>query len=169
MEFGALQCIPASPDCCKCLFNTQCLACAQNKVSAYPIKQNKTRIKELYLYYFHIRSGDFIYLKKREEKGIWQNLYEFPLIESELPLAFEDLIQNKYFRKLFPSDDFSKFKLNIKDKKHVLTHRILYASFFEINLENESDLLLKYSKIKQNEIDKYPIHRLMQIYLETKF
>jgi A/G-specific adenine glycosylase len=169
MEFGALQCVPASPDCSKCPFISQCLAYMYNKVSDFPVKSNKPKIKELYLYYFHIHYGGYIYLKKREGKGIWQNLYEFPLIESESPLTFEDLIRHKYFRKLFPSNDFSGLKLIIKDKKHVLTHRILYANFYEISVETETELLLKYRKIKQDETDDYPTHKLMQNYLENEF
>jgi A/G-specific adenine glycosylase len=169
MEFGALQCVPASPDCSACPFFSQCLAYIYNKVSDFPVKLNKTKVKELYLYYFHIHSGDFIYLKKREGKGIWQNLYEFPGIESEVPLEFEDLVKTQKFREIFPSENIAGFRLKIKNRKHVLTHRILYASFYEIYLDNAPESLSKYRKIKQNEMDEYPIHRLMQIYLEQNF
>jgi A/G-specific adenine glycosylase len=105
----------------------------------------------------------------RSGKGIWQNLYEFPGIESEIPLEFEDLIQHPGFRDIFPSEHIAGFQLKIKNRKHVLTHRILYASFYEIQLDEVPESLAKYRKIKQNEFEEYPIHRLMQIYLENKF
>jgi A/G-specific adenine glycosylase len=171
MEFGALQCVPASPDCAACPFISQCSAYIYNKVSDFPVKLNKTKVKELHLYYFHIHFGDYIYLKKREGKGIWQNLYEFPGFESEIPLAFEDLVKDENFREIFPPDEdnLSGFRLVMENRKHILTHRILYADFYEIYLEKEPESLLKYRKIKQKDLDEYPIHRLMQIYLESIF
>ena len=193
MEFGALQCVPASPDCGECLLATHCLSKMQGRVSEFPVKLNKPKTKELYLYYFYIHSGEFIFLKKREGKGIWQNLYEFPSVESEVSLEFEDLIKHKDFRRLFPANTCHPtldagfpeksttdcqgiaglrfappamtFKLLVKNYKHVLTHRILYADFYEISVENELGLE-KYKKIKQNEIGEYPMHRLMQFFFE---
>jgi A/G-specific adenine glycosylase len=169
MEFGALQCVPASPDCKACPFVSQCSAYLYNKVSDFPVKLNKTKVKKLHLYYFHIHLGDCIYLKKREGKGIWQNLYEFPGFESETPLTFDDLVKNKKFEEIFPPDNLSDFRLVMENRKHVLTHRILYADFYEIFMKKEPESLLKFKKIKQKDLDEYPIHRLMQIYLENMF
>jgi len=166
MEFGALQCIPVSPDCSRCPFETQCSAYASGKVNDFPVKRNKTKIKTLYLYYFHIHSGNRIYLKKRKEKGIWQNLYEFPLIESETPLEWEELIATDDFKTLFPMIEPVDFRLVLKNQKHVLTHRILYACFYEVVIEKPLESLAKFIPIFQDAIDEYPIHRLMQIYLE---
>jgi A/G-specific adenine glycosylase len=177
MEFGALQCVPASPDCGICTLAPHCLAKMQGKVSEFPVKLNKPKTKEVYLYYFLIHSGEFIFLKKREGKGIWQNLYELPSVESEIPLSFEDLIKCTGFQALFPEnarhsalDSKSRdtsliFKLLMKNHKHVLTHRILYADFYEVFVENTSGLD-KCKKIRQNEIGEYPVHRLMQRFLE---
>jgi A/G-specific adenine glycosylase len=189
MEFGALQCVPVSPDCEKCPLETHCLSKMQRRVSEFPVKRNKPKTKVLYLYYFYILSDEFIFLIKREEKGIWQNLYEFPSVESEISLEFEDLIKHKDFQALFqkplpqllsksrgehsPSLEESEgavplditFRLLEKNHKHVLTHRILYIDFYEVSVEKEWGLD-KYKKIKQNEIGEYPMHRLMQSFFE---
>ncbi|MDR3218263.1 MAG: A/G-specific adenine glycosylase [Dysgonamonadaceae bacterium] len=167
MEFGALQCTPSSPACGQCPFLSVCLAYATDKVSDYPVKIKKLQVGNRYLYYFHIHYQDYVYLKKREGKGIWQNLYEFPMIESEFAMTFEELIRHKNFRELFPSADISKFKLVIQDKKHTLTHLTLYADFFEVTINEESESLLKVRKIRQNAVDEFPTHRLMQLYWET--
>ena len=172
MEFGALQCVPVSPDCGICTLAPHCLAKMQGKISEFPVKLNKPKIKEVYHYYFLVHSGEFIFLKKREGKGIWQNLYEFPSVESEIPLSFEDLVKCTDFQALFPGnacrpahDTSMVFKLLIKNYKHVLTHRILYADFYEVSVENTSGVD-KYKKIRQSEIGEYPIHRLMQSFME---
>jgi len=166
MEFGALQCIPVSPDCSACPFETQCSAYSTCKVNDLPVKQNKTKIKTLYLYYFHIRKGKNIFLKKRKEKGIWQNLYEFPLIESETPLEWEDLVGKDYFKALFPVVEPIHFQLVLKKVKHILTHRILYANFYEVRIENIPDSFVEFIAVPDDAIDEYPVHRLMQVYLE---
>jgi A/G-specific adenine glycosylase len=166
MEFGALQCIPASPDCSRCPFEAQCLAYSLGKVNEFPLKQNKTKVKELYLYYFRICSGNYIYLRKREEKGIWRNLYEFPAIESEKPLEWETLMQTDAFKTLFPINESTHFQRIIKNRKHILSHRTLYADFYEVLIENAPASFSGFIKIRPDEIDEYPVHRLMQIYLE---
>jgi A/G-specific adenine glycosylase len=166
MEFGALQCIPVSPDCSLCPFEAQCSANASGRIGDFPVKRNKTKTKTLYLYYFHIRSGNHIYLKKRKEKGIWQNLYEFPLIESETSLEWEDLVATDDFKALFPSVEPVLFRLVVKNQKHVLSHRILYACFYEITLEKAPESFAGFIAVPPETVDEYPIHRLMQIYLE---
>ncbi|MCL1932875.1 MAG: A/G-specific adenine glycosylase [Candidatus Azobacteroides sp.] len=167
MEFGALQCVPVSPDCSVCPFEAQCSAYSFGRVNDFPIKRNKTKVKTIYLYYFHIRSGIHIYLKKRKEKGIWQNLYEFPHIESETPLEWEDLIRTNDFQAFFPSVEPVHFRLVLKNQKHVLTHRILFASFYEVEIEKTPVSFAKFIAVPFDAIDEYPIHRLMQMYVEN--
>lgn len=169
MEFGALLCIPASPDCSRCPFEPHCLACSSGKVNEFPQKQNKTKVKELYLYYFRICSGGCIYLRKREGKGIWHNLYEFPSVESEKPLEWEALLQTDAFKTLFPAKESTYFQQTVKKQKHVLSHRILYVDFYDVSIENVPESFSKFVKIRPEEIDEYPVHRLMQMYLEKFF
>jgi len=166
MEFGALQCLPVSPDCSRCPFEAQCFAYAAGRVNDFPVKRNKTKTKTVYLYYFHIRSGDYIYMRKRKEKGIWQNLYEFPQIESDIPLEWNDIIATDDFKALFPLIEPADFRLVLKNQKHVLTHRILYACFYEVAIEKIPESFSRFIPVPSDAIDEYPIHRLMQIYLE---
>lgn len=166
MEFGALQCTPASPGCSTCPFESQCAACASGNVNDFPVKRNRTKTQTVYLYYFHIRSGKYMYLTKRNKKGIWQNLYEFPMIESESSLEWEELTGTDDFKALFPSIEPVHFRLVLKNRKHVLSHRILYASFYEVEAEKALPSFDKFIPVLPSAIDEYPVHRLMQLYLE---
>lgn len=168
MEFGALHCTPSTPACMSCPFQTQCMAYTLGRVLSYPIKQNKTKTQERYLYYFHIHYNNHIYINRRKGKGIWQNLFEFPLIESEVTLSFEELSQSIQFQELFPADSIPQFRLVIENRKHILSHRILQATFYEVYIENEPIALSEYHKIEPAEINDFPIHRLMELYLEEK-
>jgi A/G-specific adenine glycosylase len=169
MEFGALQCIPSSPDCSICPLQAPCLAYAQKKVALYPVKQNKTKTKNLYLYYFHIGDAEHLYINRRTEKGIWQNLFEFPLIESELPLDFDQLSQTASFQSWFPKGQEYDFQCILDNKKHILSHRILYATFYRVVVDPLPSQLDAFTKIQPADIEQYPVHRLMQYYLENSF
>ncbi len=83
MEFGALQCVPKNPTCSSCIFNSNCAALQKNKVHLLPIKSKKTKNTNRFFTYIIIEdsSNQFI-VQQRTEKGIWQHLYEFPLLES---------------------------------------------------------------------------------------
>ena len=166
MEFGALQCVPTSPECNICPFVAMCYAYNSNQISNFPVKQNKIKTRTRYFHYFHIQYKDYTFLRKRTGRDIWQNLYEFPCTESEKALSFEELQQTEQFQKLFPLSTQINCKLLITNKKHVLTHRILYANFYEVVLDEEPESLSIFTKIQSEDIDIYPIHRLMQFYLE---
>ncbi|MDR0799484.1 MAG: A/G-specific adenine glycosylase [Dysgonamonadaceae bacterium] len=167
MEFGALQCIPASPDCLHCPFSDNCLAFARQAVADYPVKQHKTQTKGLYLYYFHIRQGSTTYLTKRAGKGIWQNLFEFPMVESEQPLDLESLLQNDLFAGWLPAVAVASFRIRIQNRKHVLSHRILYATFIEVYINKELAPNERFFPVETSTLEDYPVHRLMQYYLEN--
>lgn len=169
MEFGALQCTPNSPDCSSCPFKEECIAYNNHLVEKLPVKQNKTKTKKLYLYYFHIQTNHSVFIKKRVDKGIWQNLFEFPVITSETILEFDELICHPIFQSWFPDKSIYDFNLVIDKRKHILSHRELYASFFQVKLTNEISDIPGLLKIKEEELDHYPIHRLMQYYLDKEF
>ena len=44
MEFGAIQCVPKNPNCLDCIFQSECLAFQQGKVSLLPVKGKKVKV-----------------------------------------------------------------------------------------------------------------------------
>jgi A/G-specific adenine glycosylase len=98
MEFGALQCTP-SPNCETCPLNASCIAFANSMVKALPIKTKKIKVRDRYFNFIVISDNDSFYIQKRESKDIWQNLYQFPLKESEKeilsPFELKETIVNQ--------------------------------------------------------------------------
>ncbi len=92
MEFGALQCVPKNPDCSVCIFNTECAAYLTGRVDKLPVKLKKTKVTNRFFNYLIIKdaAGNTV-VNKRTAKGIWRNLYEFPLIETESELDLEEV------------------------------------------------------------------------------
>lgn len=163
MEFGALQCVPVSPDCSVCPAAAMCLAYAQNKVNVYPVKEGKQKIRNRYFTYLDIRCGGYMLMHKRTAKDIWQNLYEPVLIETEKELSIEDPEFSNAIEKLFPDQELEiKYMMSVK---HVLSHQIIYATFYRIDalhINPEKN----YLKIKTADIDSLPVSQLVHKYLE---
>jgi A/G-specific adenine glycosylase len=167
MEFGALQCIPSLPDCRGCVFQNECRAYSTQTVACYPVKQNRTQTRERYLYYFHIHDEDHLYIRKRQEKGIWQNLFEFPVIESDAPLSFDEILRMAPLQAWLPDETGGDFRVRMENRKHVLSHRVLFATFYELTVKRLPDPPEGLVRIACPEIDDYPLHRLMLIYLDA--
>ncbi|USD26494.1 A/G-specific adenine glycosylase [Flagellimonas marinaquae] len=92
MEFGAVQCAPKKTYCLLCPLQESCVAVKDGKVSELPLKLNKTKVKNRYFnYVIPIDPENNTILEQRTAKGIWQNLYQFPLVESDKNLKAEEL------------------------------------------------------------------------------
>ncbi len=165
MEFGALQCTPQSPDCFNCPLSSKCLAFAQRKVSAYPIKAGKIKPKDRYFNYFYIYQGDYTFLRKRVDKDIWRNLYEFPLIETSKETSLEELSVSSEFKTMFSELESIEINLNYQ-QKHVLSHQIIHAKFYRVIINENNKYFDGFLKIPLKDLDKYAISRLIHKYLE---
>ncbi len=129
MEFGALQCKPKSPNCSACPLQIDCFAYTNIKVAELPLKVKKVKVKERWFNYFVGVTADEVLTKQRTSGDIWQQLYDFPLIE----LNENQSIQSPYFiekvKELFGNNVEITF---LEHKKHLLTHQIIYVQFFAI-------------------------------------
>ena len=137
MEFGALQCVPKNPDCNNCIFNNSCAALQKKKVGELPVKLKKTKVTNRYFNYIvFLDNSNNTIINKRTEKGIWHNLYEFPVIEAEEELDFESIsraISEKYIN--FSIDSISVY--NSEQIIHKLSHQKLHINFYRASVTDE--------------------------------
>lgn len=168
MEFGALHCTPKNPNCLLCPLQAQCLAFANQTVMLRPVKLPKTKVVTRYLNYLVFRLDDKIYLRKRNDKGIWRNLYDFPCIESEKPMSVEEVLTSEEFSQLVGKQSYIITKTS-PVFTHKLTHRTLIAQFIEIKLSQELRTIETNTLFLTPEKDmgRYPIPRLIDLYLNT--
>ena len=168
MEFGALQCVPASPDCSQCPLKSKCKAYELELISVLPVKTQKVKVKERFFNYLFVEFEDKTFLKKREGSDIWRNLYEFPLIESNRLLSIESLLIDEQFVQLFAGIEDLEIIHQTAPVKHVLTHRLIYAQFINIRIPAKNKPLEKYIETPIIEIDRYAVSRLIEQFLETR-
>lgn len=166
MELGALQCVPRSPRCEMCPLVVKCRAFADGNVESYPVKQGKTEVKPRYFNYLHILKDGDTWINRRSENDIWRNLYELVLIETEKEVSFEELVQMPRYKKLLPSSDEVVVSGIPVCRRHVLSHRIIYARFYTIEIVKESEALSQYKRVSMNEIGQYAFSRLTLSYID---
>lgn len=82
MDFGAVTCKPIAPLCDDCLFKKKCYAFLNDKINELPVKEKKLKIRKRWFYYLFINNNNKTAIRQRIKKDIWQDLYEFPLIET---------------------------------------------------------------------------------------
>ena len=134
MEYGALVCSPF-PDCESCIFSSKCVAYMNKEVDAIPVKSKKKKPKERFLNYIvFIDSKHKTIVNKRTNKDIWYKLNEFPLIESKTEIKNINTLTD--FKKLIDNSSLTIIKeKEIYRVKHILSHQILYISFYQISVK----------------------------------
>lgn len=130
MEFGAVQCAPKKPYCLLCPLQESCVAVKDGKVSELPLKLNKTKVKNRYFnYVIPIDPENNTILEQRTGKGIWQNLYQFPLVESDKNLKAEEL--KLLIRGNGQLPEYESLSLyNNETIVHKLSHQHLHTKFW---------------------------------------
>ena len=161
MDFGAIQCTPASPDCMNCPLMESCVAFRKGRVAELPVKLKTLKVQERRLTYVYIRYQGETAIHRRGEGDIWQGLYEPLLIENG-----EFSILNSCVP-LVASEQRSGAQLIKKNVKHVLTHRILWTDFYLWEPAERPQLPEDYFWIKEAELDDYAKPRLIEILLDS--
>lgn len=164
MEFGALQCKPKNPDCANCPLKNSCQAFATNNIDSLPVKKGKTKVRNRYFNYF-IFQDNFgkIILKKRTEKDVWHNLYDFPQIETENELTAKELVSSNRIELKFATKTFTIIRI-LPTKIHLLSHQKLHIRFIEINIPYYT-LQPNCFAYSPNEISKLPLPRPIEQFL----
>lgn len=135
MEFGALQCVPKNPNCDICPLNSGCLALKLKKVSQLPVKSKKAKAKNRFFNYLVVSDENKNTLaQKRLGKGIWENLYEFPLIETGSEVDFDFMAQKLKEGFIIDNPIISLSELNSKSQIHKLTHQHLHIKFWKVSV-----------------------------------
>ena len=167
MEFGALQCVPVNPDCGNCPLQTVCMAFDMNIVTLLPVKSKKNKSTNRYFNYIYIKFQGNTYLQKRLANDVWQNLFEFPLIESDHLLSTSELTDNDLFKSLMVGIDEVDIHKISNPMKHILSHRVIYAQLILITISNKNKSLNQFIQVPLKEIDRFAVSRLMELFLEN--
>ncbi len=146
IELGAMVCTPTQPKCSSCALLEECYAARETKQNLYPVVTKKQKATHWAINYALVENAGEILLVKRESKGIWGGLHEFPQLSEKHPLETEQ---------------------KIAEFEHKLSHKNITANLFKVN--SDSHLSLENQEVvwvKLENINFFPMHKLMLKFVE---
>lgn len=164
MEFGSLQCIPKSPSCSICPLVSTCYARKNKKTNVLPVKSKTSKQRIRYFYYYYIDSGEFTFMEQRTDAGIWQNLYQFPLLETNQEIPEEEILNGNQL------PFFTWCSINIKhispSRKHILSHQVIFARIIHAEIKNCTCLNGRFIQVNKKDIFTFAVPRLIELLMK---
>ncbi len=137
MDFGATHCTPATPKCTTCPLQVLCKAFQQKKVESFPLKSKKSQRRQRFFCYLVIHQQGKIFIKKRTKRDIWQNLYDFPMIEMEhLPQSRQAVLGHETCKRWLGQGKHQLLRISLPFKQE-LSHQQVTALFCEIKVGSQ--------------------------------
>jgi A/G-specific adenine glycosylase len=131
MDFGATVCKPAQPACTSCPLAKNCLAFAGNMVGSLPVKTKKIVKKSRWFYYLLVNYKGQLYVRRRGAGDIWENLYEFVLVENDGPLTLEALVKTPAFTSILGNITYTMGHVSPLHRQQ-LTHQTIQGHFISL-------------------------------------
>ena len=161
MEFGALHCKPQQPLCETCPLSNGCLALKNKKIGVLPVKLKKAKIRKRYFNYLVFLSEENkTILEQRSGKGIWEGLYQFPLLETDEFVSIEKLPFDEKFLQLTGNGIQNIRLYNETPIVHKLSHQHIYTRFWVIDKK-----VLQEESIPVERLSEYPVPVLIANFL----
>ena len=132
MDLGATVCTPRNPLCDQCPLRKNCIATRQNMITLLPVRSKKISVATRHFNYLVIKWNGMIWLHKRTDNDIWQNLHEPLMIETTVAIDRNDLLQNDRFKELGLQHAIPDYAGTGTQR---LTHRIIESKFFYIEMK----------------------------------
>lgn len=165
MDFGAIVCKPALPLCPACVFNKQCRAYLEDRVNELPVKEKKISIKKRWFYYLVLEHKGKFAIRQRMAKDIWNQLYEFPVIETTAEQETAELIGLAEQQEWMPAKKYSLSFVSPLFKQQ-LSHQLIAGRFISLKLEKPGKLPEGTVWVSRKEMAEYPFPKFINQFLE---
>ena len=160
MEFGALHCLPVSPDCANCPLQQYCRAFAAGTAELLPVRKPRPTLRDrFFTYNIYITPARTTLIRQRTDKDIWHHLYEFPLTEH--PTEAEWLNDT-------PQPSKTQTAKQLPTITHILSHQRLHVHFYLVATGELPDIPGTIA-VRWEDLDDYALSRLTLKALESVF
>ena len=168
MDFGATVCKPFAPACKSCVMQQYCKAFTEGTVNQLPVKEKTLQRKHRWFYYFLFEFDGKILVHQRKAKDVWQDLFEFYLLETEEQIKWDETSVKTWLR-----DQIGIRKALINQVSPVmvqqLTHQQIKGQFIRVELTSIPNFLKKYDWQPAESIRKMAFPKLITSYLEMPY
>jgi A/G-specific adenine glycosylase len=164
MDFGATVCKPQNPICIRCNQAKNCVAFQKGLTNKLPLKKRSVLRKKRWLYYFIVYKGkNKIWIHERTGKDIWQNLFEFILLETGKIIPQKKISESSFFKNQFGSQGLQIDYISPVFSQ-TLTHQLITCQF--VHLNKPINKLSGYQSVPLNKLMEYPFPKIIANYLE---
>ena len=165
MDLGATICKPnGSPLCTECPLNHSCVAFKQGLTDELPVKSSKKprKIEEKTVFLFSC-NGEYA-LHQRDSKGFLANLWEFPNLDSSLPINKLEVLLEEH-----GIQDYTLELLS--PAKHIFSHVEWHMIGYRVNVPSKNvELFEDLTWVTPAQIEKnYAIPNALKAYREHLF
>ena len=145
--------------------NESCAALQKNKVDKLPVKSKKVKVtKRFFNYIIFEDENQNTIVQKREGKGIWENLYEFPVIETDAEINLKTFIRQIRESNIIGNEIVSVSEFQTKKQIHKLTHQHLNIKFRKVKIKG-----ILPDGIDYNTLKTFPFPIVIYNFLEKEF
>ena len=88
------------------------------------------------------------------------------MIETPVAVSEEEFLALPELKALFAPKELPVVRSVCRDVKHVLSHRVIYANFYIVDLPEDSHSFTAYQKIKAEELEQYAVSKLVHAFIE---
>jgi A/G-specific adenine glycosylase len=165
MELGAMVCKPKQARCDSCVLRLQCEAYKQDRVYDFPVKEKKRKPVDRFLNYIvPVDSKQYTYIRQRSGEGIWDKLYEFPLIETNAQADEKALLSDPLMKERFSA--VPQKLVPVFNARHQLTHQTIYAVFWQVEGRSVKPVSPGgFIHVSLKDIHKYAVPRLLERFI----
>ena len=166
MDFGATVCKPALPLCSSCSLQKKCIAHKKGIINHLPVKEKVMQKKNRWFTWFLFTYNNEIFITKRTGNDIWQNLFEFYLIETDERKEWQKEVVDEVLKNQLNVESFELVYISPLFAQQ-LTHQNIKAVFVKINLPSVPIALEDYTRIKPSDISKFAFPGIINQYLQS--
>lgn len=162
MDFGATICLPRNPLCACCVQKSHCRAWEQGWINQLPVKEKRLQKTQRWFYYFVVDApGNMTYIRRRDEKDIWEGLFEFVLLETDSAI---DTQRSDLIRQLFGKQALTITHISSVYRQE-LSHQTIQGQFITLRLQRPAPILEDYLLIPRSQLADYAFPKLINAWL----
>jgi A/G-specific adenine glycosylase len=165
MDFGATICKPQKPLCAQCVQRDDCQAFQHGWVDSLPVKEKALNRKTRWFNYFVMEQEGGVYIRQRNGKDIWTNLFEFVLHESEDALLDKQQEVEQQLQQLVGHRHFDVRAIS-KPYRQQLTHQTIHGQFIRLHISKPPAFASNLLFISKEELGDYAFPKMINAYME---
>ena len=165
MDFGAVVCKPVSPLCTGCVLRKNCNAFLNKRVNDLPVKTKKITIRKRWFYYLVLEQNKETAIRQRRDKDIWQQLFEFPMIEAPNELDQKTILSIAEKKGLIATKNYKLVSLSPLFRQQ-LSHQLIAGQFLQLQLNEKPKKDNDWIWVKKTKLKRFAYPQFINQYLQ---